>query len=141
MTNIVLRSSVVLLAFGGLTVPAVRAAEDTVPSFKSRGDMEKKFVASVAKAILKAAHPTGLEPTMEKYAYEEVKKGRTKLTIQGTYKGAATRKVYKAEIIVHLDTADKDSWEVLRIEFNDNNNIPYSRKRVDDLIKQLNRKE
>jgi hypothetical protein len=129
-----------LLAGLAALTPAARA-DDDVPKFKSRGDQEKKFVASVCKSILKAAHGTGKEAAMEKYSIDEVKKGRSKLAIKGTYKGAVSGKTYTADIVVHLDTADKDAWEVLRIEYSDNNNIPYSRKKVDDLIKQFNRKE
>lgn len=135
------RACAALLAALAVLTPAARADDEEVPKFKSRGDQEKKFVASVTKAILKAAHGTGKDRSMEKYSLDEVKKGRGKLTIKGTYKGAVSGKQYAADIVVHLDTSDKDAWEALRIEYSDNNNIPYSRKKVEELIKQFNRKE
>lgn len=129
------------LAFAlAVLVPAAWAA-DPIPSFKSRKDQEKKFVTSVCVAILKAAHFTAKDATMEKYGYEDVKKGRTKLTIKGGYKGAATGKQYVADITIHIDTLDADKWEVLRIDYTDNNNLPYSRKKVDELVKKFNRTE
>lgn len=133
--------AVLLAGLAALTPAAARAADDEIPKFRSRGDQEKKFVASVCKAILKAAHGTGKDPSMEKYSIEEVKKGRSKLNIKGSYKGAVSGKLYTANIAIHLDTSDKEAWEVLRIEYSDNNNIGYSRKKVDELIKQFNRKD
>ena len=131
------RGLAVLSALALLTA-AVRA--DEVPRFRNKGDAEKKFVSEAAVAIVKAAHYTAREPALEKYKFEEVKKGRTKLEIRASYKGRVTSKEYFADIIVHIDTQDKDAWEVLRIEYSDNNNIPYSRKKVDALIKKFNRK-
>jgi hypothetical protein len=135
------RACAALLAALVVLTPAARADEEEIPKFKSRGDQEKKFVASVAKAVLKAAHGTGKDRAMERYTLEEVKKGRHKLTIKGSYKGAVTGKSYAADIVLHLDTSDKEAWEVLRIEYSDNNNIPHSRKKVEELVKQFNRKE
>jgi len=124
-----------------LAVLTPASAADDIPTFKSRKDMEKKFISSVCVAILKAAHFSGREPALEKYEYEEVKKGRTKLTIRGTYKGLTTGKQYVADITVHLDTLDPDKWEVLRVEYSDNNNVPFNRKNLDRLIKKFNRTE
>ncbi|MFO0876235.1 MAG: hypothetical protein U0840_02590 [Gemmataceae bacterium] len=134
---------VLLLAAALAVVPTLAwaADEEKIPSFKSRTDQEKKFVTEVCKTILKAAHFSGKERTLEKYTLDEVKKGRTKLTIKGSYKGAATGKQYLADIVVHIDSSEPTSWEVLRLEYSDNNNIPYSRKKVDELVKQFNRKE
>jgi hypothetical protein len=124
-----------------LAVFGPAAAADDIPTFKSRKDMEKKFVSSVCIAILKAAHFSGREPAMEKYEYEEVKKGRTKLTIRGSYKGLTTGKQYQADITIHLDTLDPDKWEVLRVEYSDNNNDPHNRKKLEQLVKKFNRIE
>jgi hypothetical protein len=123
-----------------LVVLATTARADEVPKFRNKGDIEKKFVSEAAVAIVKAAHFTAKDPALEKYKFEEVKKGRTKLEIRASYKGKVSGKEYFADIVIHLDTLDKGSWEVLRIEYSDNNNIPYSRKKVDALIKKFNRK-
>ena len=123
-----------------LAILASTARADDVPKFRNKGDIEKKFVSEAAVAIVKAAHFTAKDPALEKYKFEEVKKGRTKLEMRASYKGKVSGKEYFADIVVHLDTLDKGSWEVLRIEYSDNNNIPYSRKKVDALIKKFNRK-
>lgn len=123
-----------------LAVLTSAARADDVPKFRNKGDAEKKFVSEAAVAIVKAAHYTAREPALEKFKFEEVKKGRTKLEMRASYKGRLTGKEYFADIVVHIDTQDKDAWEVLRIEYSDNNNVPYSRKKVDALIKKFNRK-
>jgi hypothetical protein len=120
-----------------LLAPAARADQD-IPSFKEKKDLEKKFVSRVCVAILKAAHFTGRQPSLEKYEFKEIKPGRTELRMMGSYKGAVSTKEYMAKITVFIDTLDKKNWEVLRIKYDDNNNIPYSRKKVDELIKKFN---
>lgn len=123
-----------------LAVLTAAGRADDLPRFRNKGDAEKKFVSEVAVAIVKAAHFSAKEPALEKYKLEEVKKGRSKLEIRASYKGKVTGKEYFADIVVHVDTLDKDKWEVLRIEYSDNNNVPYNRKKVDALIKKFNRK-
>ncbi len=112
---------------------------DDPPAFKKRGDMEKKFVSEVCVAILKAAHPTGVEPTLDRYEYKSEKEGRTTLTMKGTFKGKITKKVYTADIIVYIDSLKKDAWEVLKVEYSDNDAIPYNKGNIEELIKKFNR--
>ena len=115
-------------------------AGDEVPSFKKRGDMEKAFIRKVGIAIIKAAHPTGKKADLVDYKMAKPKEGRTDITIKMEYYGAVTKKRYLADIVVKCDSSDKDAWEVLNIDYSDNNTIPYSAKKVQALIRELNRK-
>lgn len=123
-----------------LVLLAAPVRADDVPQFTKKDDFEKKFVSRVAVAIVKAAHSTAKNPSLEKHKFEQVKPGRSRLEIRASFKGALTRKEYSADIVVHLDTLNKDAWEVLRIDYSDNDTIPYNRKRVDALIRSFNRK-
>jgi hypothetical protein len=62
------------------------------------------------------------------------------LTISAGYKGALIKTKYSADIVVHLDTSDKGKWEVLRIDYKDNNKspVPFSSKNVDALVRTFN---
>lgn len=139
MRMLAVRGTIALLALTVALAPV--RAEDEVPTFKSKAQLEKEFFKKVCKAILKAAHFSGKDPALDRFELKEIKKGRTSLIMKGSYKGRITSKKYIANIIVHLDTLEKGNWEVLRIEYSDNNNIPYSRKKVDALIKKFNSKE
>src|SRR5262245_48091220 len=88
-------------------------AGDDVPSFKKRGDVEKKFVAKVGTAIVKAARfkPQKVELDTYEYKHNMPKAGRTELTIKMIYYGLATKKKYLADIKVLIDSSDKNSWE------------------------------
>jgi hypothetical protein len=130
-----LLAGAVLLAAG--TGPA-RAADEDV-SFKRRGDEEKQFVAKVGRAVVKAAHPTGKNPELVQYEVKNPKPNRTELHIQMDYKGQVTNKTYKANIVVKVDSTNKDAWEVLNIDYSDNNNIRHNAQKVQDLIKRFNR--
>src|SRR5262249_8652719 len=84
-----------LLSALALLGSAARAADD-IPSFKKRGDQEKKFISQVAVAVLKAAHPTGKNPSLDRYEIkeDEPKKGRTQLEIKAKFKGKVSNKEY-----------------------------------------------
>jgi hypothetical protein len=127
-----------LVAVCALALLAGSGRADDVPKFKKKGDQEKKFVSEVCVAVLKAAHPTGVDPSLDRYEFKEEKPGRTMLTIKGTYKGKVTRKVYNADIGILIDSSNKDAWEVLRIDYSDNNNIAPGRARIDALRKKFN---
>jgi hypothetical protein len=120
-------------------VASVRANDESV-SFKKRGDAEKAFVTKVGKAIVKAARATPQKVELEKYDYSQPKTGRTHLNIKMNFTGLVSRKKWVAEIVVIIDSTNKDSWEVLNIKYTDNNpNIvgPNERK-VQAMIKKLN---
>ncbi len=136
-------------AFNGLAVLCAAAmlsgsayGADT-PNFNKRGSTdkeEKEFVTEVAQTIVKEARSSAKDITLKEYKFKEPKEGHKELTISAGYVGAAIKTKYTAEIVVHIDTSTKDKWEVLRIEYKDNNKSPvsFSRKDVDALVKKFN---
>jgi len=135
--SLLTRRAILSLALVALFGTDLLAAK--VPSFKRRSDDEKRFVGEVGETIVKAAHSSAQKVAMVEHRYTSPKTGRNELTIKMEYFGKATGKKYLAEIVVKIDSLDKNAWEVLTIDYTDNNNIPFSRKKVDELIKELNR--
>lgn len=126
-----------------LTVLALMAATagaaETNISFKKRGDSEKQFVTDVGKAIVKAAHGTGRKVALVNYKYSNPKPNRTELKIEMEFYGAVTGKRYVANITVKIDSTNKDAWEVLNIDYSDNDNVATNVKKIQALIKDLNK--
>jgi hypothetical protein len=116
----------------------VRAADEEV-SFKKRGSEEKQFVTRVGDAIVKAAHPTARKIDLIKYEYTLPKTGRSDLNLKMEYHGAVIGKRYVADIVVKIDSSDKNAWEVLNIDYVDNNTIRHDEKKVQELIRQFNK--
>ena len=129
-----------LTLLGGLLLPSgMRAAE--VPNFKKIGDLEKKFVSEVCVAIIKAARPSAKHPSLHRYEYMDPKANRKELHIKGKFSGVVSGSEYTADIVVHIDSKDKQSWEVLRIDYEDNSKNLFggpNRKNLDHLIKKFN---
>lgn len=128
------------ILFLSLTITSSVCADEP-PTFKQKGELEREFYSKVCVSILKAAHFTGKDPKMIDFEKKEIKKGRTNIVFKGSYKGRVTGKKYLANITVRLDTLDEGPPEVLQIKYSDNNNIPYSRKKIDELIEKLNGKK
>jgi len=126
-----------ILGAAALLGPAARAADI---NFNKRGDSERSFVAEVGSTVTKSARTTAKDLTLQDYKFKEVKPGRTDLIISEGYRGGVTRTKYSADIVVHLDTTDKNKWEVLRIDYNDNNKspVPWNRKNVENLVSKFN---
>jgi len=120
-----------------LLAPAARAADD-VPNFNKRGENDKEFAKRVGIAIVKKARPTTKDFTLQDYKFKETKGGRTELHLEVGYKGATGFTKYTAKPVVLIDTSNKDKWEVLRIDYEDNNRLTYSRKGLEDLVKDFN---
>lgn len=144
MKALVLRGSALVLVLTLLAGGSARAADDDdVPSFKKRGDNEKAFIEQVGTAIVKAARTaTKVEMNAEKkYEFTDQKKDRKDLKIHMNYVGAITKKKYNAEIVVKIDTTDKEKWEVLNIEYKDDSLsiTKYNAAKVQELIKKFNR--
>jgi hypothetical protein len=123
----------------GLLVSAALAAADDNISFKKRGDEEKRFVRAVGTAVVKAAHKTGKKIDLIKYEYTHPRANRTHLNVKMEYHGAVSDKRYVADITIKIDSTNKDAWEVLNIEYSDNNNIKYNAQKIQDLIKEMNK--
>jgi hypothetical protein len=132
----------IVLLLGGWTAChwqlAASATPADEPSFKRRGSEEKRFVTAVGEAVIKAAHPTAKKLSLVKHEYTHPKPNRTELVLKMEYHGAVTDKKYVADIVIKIDTSDKNAWEVLNIEYTDNNNLPASQNRIQGLIKKLN---
>ena len=39
-----------------------------------------------------------------------------------------------ADIVVTIDSSNKDAWEVLNIDYADNNSVAYNEKKIQELI-------
>jgi hypothetical protein len=128
-----------VVPLAALLLAAAPAGAAADVSFKRRGTEEKRFVAAVGEAIVKAAHPSAKKIGLVKYEYTRPKPNRTDLAIKMEFYGQVTKKRYVADIVVKIDSTDKDAWEVLNIEYSDNDSVPYSAKKVQELIKQLNK--
>jgi hypothetical protein len=134
--------------FKGLLVLCAAAvlcgsARADVPSFNKRGSGEKEekaFVEKVAQAIVDEARSSAKDVTLQEYKFSEAKAGRKELKMSVGYKGAVTSTKYTADITVHLDTSTPDKWEVMRIDYTDNNKSPvgFSRAKVDAMVKKFN---
>lgn len=123
-----------------LACASLACAQDEDISFKKRGNQEKRFVRTVGVAIVKAAHGTARKIDLIKYDTSEPKKGRTDLTIKMEYYGAATNKRYLADIVVKIDSSNKDAWEVHNIDYSDNNgSIKHNDRKIQELIRKMNR--
>jgi hypothetical protein len=134
LTRTALLSCVALLA-----AVAARADEPDI-SFKKRGDNEKNFARAIGTAIVKAAHGTAKKIDLIKHEYTEPKPNRKELGLKMEYYGAATGKRYVADIVVKIDSSDKDSWEVLNIDYVDTNTaVKHNEKKIQALIKKLNK--
>jgi hypothetical protein len=131
-------AGVILLAVPTLA-PIARAADEEL-SFKRRGTAEKQFVSMVGEAVVKAAHTTAKKVSLVKYAYEQPKANRTELVLKMEYHGAVSDKRYLADITVKIDSTDKEAWEVLNIDYSDNNTaFKHDEKKIQALIKKFNK--
>ena len=129
-----------LALLAGLTFAALSRAGDNDLSFKHRGSEEKKFVTDVGEAIVKAAHGTAKKISLVKYEYTHPKANRTELVLKMEYHGLATDKKYLADIVVKIDSTDKEAWEVLNIDYADTNTaIKHNEKKIQELIKRFNK--
>ena len=136
-----LRTRVTGMAAAGLFLlsAGLASAADTAVSFKKRDKDEKAFATAVGKAIVLAAHKTAQRPGLVSYKVEHPKEGRTDLKLKMEFYGKVTKKKYIADIVVKIDSTNKDAWEALNIEYSDNDNIPANLKKIQALVKQFNK--
>jgi hypothetical protein len=87
------------------------------------------------RVVLRVALRTNLE--VKKLT--NPKPNRTELVIKMEYHGALTNKKYVADVVIKIDSTEKDSWEVLNIDYTDNNNVPANANKIQELIKKLNK--
>ncbi len=122
-----------------LALAATARAGDDI-SFKKRGDGEKLFVTHVGEAVIHAAHTTAKKVALVKYEFTNPKPNRTELAIKMEYYGAVTGKRYVADIVVKIDSSNKDAWEVLNVDYADTNaGVSPNVKKIQELIKEMNK--
>jgi len=122
----------------------VRADDDDtpVPSFKSdKGRETKEFVTKVGTKIVRTARSKPQKVELDTYEYTKPKAGRTELKVKMIYHGLVTKKKYTADIVVVLDSSDGNKWEVLNINYKDNNPnvLKANIKAVQELIPKFNK--
>ena len=125
---------------------AARADAIVVPSFKSSSDKETKdFVARVGKAIVQAARARPEEVELDRYEYNKPAPGRHELLMKVNYTGflgKRLKKKYTATITVRIDSSDRERWEVLKIDYKDNNTLSLRKPnetRIQKLIPRFNK--
>ncbi len=116
-----------------------RPAEEGGISFRQRADDQKKFYEKVGTAVIKAAHATAKKIAMQDHKLETPKANRTELKIKMEYFGAVTNKKYLADVLIKVDTTDKNAWEVLSVDYTDNNTVGANLKKIQGLVKEMNK--
>ena len=95
--------------------------EDDTPSFKKRPDSEKEFVTKVGEAVVKAVRTSPAKLAMGEYKITDPKPNRKIIDITMNWAGSVTGKKFKSTIKVTVDPTDKEKWEVIEIDYNDDN--------------------
>jgi hypothetical protein len=129
----------VIAILSGLGLASAAGAGDDDLSIKKWRDGEKVYVTNVGEAVIVAAHPTARKKELLKYEFSYPKPNRTELAIKMEYHGAVTGKTYVADITIKIDTSNKDAWEVVNIDYVDNNTVGANLKKIQELIKKLNK--
>jgi hypothetical protein len=137
-------SRAALLVVGLAVLAGASRAED--PAFKKKPEdkeKEKEFFANVGETIVKAArtNPKKMEMTGFKIEPRKDKPTRKMVSITMVWFGSTTGTKFTSEIKLDCDASDKDRWEVLTIEYKDNNRVPRvgSEARIKELVKRFNR--
>jgi hypothetical protein len=94
------------------------------PAFKARLDGERAFITKVGEAVVKAVRTSPAKLALGDYKVTDPKPNRKLLSITMNWAGSITGKKFTSEIKITVDSADKDSWEVIDIEYSDNNPSP-----------------
>lgn len=137
-----LYKSLAVIALIAIVAPIVQAADTEVPNINKRGDDEKAFAEKLAVSIVHAARTSVKKAMLDKFEKKMPKEGRTEWHLSAKFEGTATKADYVADIVVILDTADKNNWEVLNIEYKDTSKslVGHNRKNVAMMVKKLNGK-
>ncbi|MFQ3591696.1 MAG: hypothetical protein SNJ82_00705 [Gemmataceae bacterium] len=120
-------TALLLAAFAslGLVTPVVLAQdkekEDPTPSFKKRLDSEKEFITKVGEATVKAVRTAPAKLELDTYKITDPKPNRKVIEIIMNWAGSLTGKKFKSTIKITVDPTDKDKWEVIDIEYTDDN--------------------
>jgi len=123
-----------LLAF---TAPAARAQELDI---NKRGSDDKAWAEKVGIEFVKAAQKATKAHELKKFEKKNIKAGRDEWHIEMGWKGGITGTKYTSELVLQVDTENKDKFEVLRVDYKDNSKVAHSRKGVENLVPKLNGK-
>lgn len=115
-----LMAAVASLAFVA-PVATAQEKEDTTPSFKKRTDPEKDFMTKVGEATVKAIRTAPAKLELDSYKITDPKPNRKVIEILMNWAGSVTGKKFKSTIKITVDPTDKEKWEVIDIEYNDDN--------------------
>lgn len=125
-------------------VASVRAedkTEDTTPSFKKRTGTEKDFMKSVGEAVVKAVRTKPAKLELGDYKITDPKPNRKLITIDMNWAGSLTGTKFKSTVKITVDPTDKEKWEVIEIEYADDNPLPKTglAEHLDAIKKKFNR--
>jgi hypothetical protein len=123
-------------------VTVSRAEETQINKLKQANKNEEKLATIVGEKIVNAAHPTGKRVGYVRHELKDdpKKENRKLLNIKMEYFGAVTGKRYVTEIDIKIEVS-RTGWEVLDIEYSDNNNIKANLVNIQALKKKLNQSE
>jgi len=100
------------------------ARGEDVPNINKRGTGEKDekaLVGKVARSIVSKVRKAK-DITVKSYKLKDGKEeGEKVLEIEAGYKGVILNTAYTAKITMRLNTAKKDKWSVVSIDYSDNN--------------------
>jgi hypothetical protein len=131
-----------LLALLALIFPITVQAEETKFAKLQQGNTGEKLAGIVGEMVVTAAHPTGKRVGFVRHELKDdpKKENRKVLIIKMEYFGAITGKRYVSDIELKIEVT-KTGWEVLDIDYSDNNNIKPSLENIAQLKKKLNKLE
>ena len=112
----------VLVALAAVSWIGQASAE--VPAFKNRLDGERAFITKVGEAVVKAVRTSPAKLALGDYKITDPRPNRKVIAITMNWSGSITGKKFTSEIKITVDPTDRDSWEVLEIEYSDNNPSP-----------------
>jgi hypothetical protein len=72
---------------------------------------------------------------LEDFKIAVPKPNRLVIELKMTWHGAVTRSKFTSDVKLTLDTAEKDAWEVLDVEYKDDNVMP--KLKLDKHLKEL----
>jgi len=127
--------------FGGLAILCLVAASargEDAPNINKR-DNEKALVKSIAETVVKTARKAK-DITVQDYKFKDAGEGKKDLVIEAGYKGIVLKTKYTANIVVQLNTANKDKWTVTNIKYSDNNKnkLTLSEQKIEALVAKFN---
>jgi hypothetical protein len=105
------------------------------PRFKMRGPNEKEFMTKVGEAVVKAVRTSPTKSDLAGYSITDLKPNRKVIDIAMKWTGSVTGKKYTSTIKVTVDPTPAAGWEVLDIEYNDDN--PSPKNRMESNLKAL----